>query len=145
MNSTVTWNKLTWWFWLKEWVLIQILVSERKKSVLPRKLVKNHPPLTPRCYSVPHKTFLKHSGVISGSQLTFEEHFQMILNKKIKLPPELSSTKLLIAAHLYYDDVIYANWQKQSCRGVLWKGVLRNLTKFAGKHLCQSLFFKQNG
>lgn len=58
---------------------------------------------------MPHKTFLKHSGVISGSQLTFEEHFQMILNKKIKLPPELLSTKLLIAAHLYYDDVIYAN------------------------------------
>ena len=30
--------------------------------------------------------------------------------------------------------------QKQSPEGVLKKGVLRNLAKFTGKHLCQSLF-----
>ena len=34
--------------------------------------------------------------------------------------------------------------QKQSPKGVLWKGVLRNFSKFTGKHLCQSLFFKKS-
>ena len=33
--------------------------------------------------------------------------------------------------------------QKQSSRGVLEKGVLRNFVKFKGKHLCQSLFFNK--
>ena len=33
--------------------------------------------------------------------------------------------------------------QKQSSRGVLEKGVLRNFVKFTGKHLCQSLFFNK--
>ena len=33
--------------------------------------------------------------------------------------------------------------QKQSPRGVLWKGVLRSFMKFTGKHLCQSLFFNK--
>ena len=28
--------------------------------------------------------------------------------------------------------------------GVLLKGVLRNFTKFTGKHLCQRLFFNKN-
>ena len=35
------------------------------------------------------------------------------------------------------------NEQKQSTGGVLLKAVLRNFTKFTGKHLCQSLFFNQ--
>ena len=35
------------------------------------------------------------------------------------------------------------NKQKQSSRGVLLKGVLRNLTKFTGKQLYQRLFFKK--
>ena len=35
------------------------------------------------------------------------------------------------------------NKQKQSSRGVLLKGVLRNLTKFTGKQLYQSLFFNK--
>ena len=30
-----------------------------------------------------------------------------------------------------------------AARGVLKKGVLRNSTKFTGKHLCQSLFFNK--
>ena len=34
-------------------------------------------------------------------------------------------------------------FQKQSSKGVLKKGVLRNFTKFTGKHLCQSLFFNK--
>ena len=33
--------------------------------------------------------------------------------------------------------------QKQPSRAVLWKGLLRNFTKFTGKHLCQSLFFNK--
>ena len=33
--------------------------------------------------------------------------------------------------------------QKQSPEGVLKKGVLRNLAKFTGKHLCQSLIEKE--
>ena len=33
--------------------------------------------------------------------------------------------------------------QKQSPRDVLKKGVLRNLTKFTGKYLCQSLLFNK--
>ena len=32
-------------------------------------------------------------------------------------------------------------FQRQSTRGVLQKGVLRNFAKFRGKHLCQGLFF----
>ena len=35
------------------------------------------------------------------------------------------------------------NKQKQSSRGVLLKGVLRNLTKFTGKQLYQRLFFNK--
>ena len=35
------------------------------------------------------------------------------------------------------------NKQKQSPRGVLLKGVLRNLTKFTGKQLYQRLFFNK--
>ena len=35
------------------------------------------------------------------------------------------------------------NKQKQSSRGVLLKGVLRNLTKLTGKQLYQSLFFNK--
>ena len=31
--------------------------------------------------------------------------------------------------------------QKKSSGGVLWKGVLKNSTKFTGKHLRQGLFF----
>ena len=34
-------------------------------------------------------------------------------------------------------------FQKQSSRGVLKKGVLRNFAKFTGKHLYQSLFFNK--
>ena len=33
--------------------------------------------------------------------------------------------------------------QKQSSKGVLKKGVLRNFAKFTGKYLCQSLFFNK--
>ena len=33
------------------------------------------------------------------------------------------------------------NNKKTPCS--LWKGVLRNFTKFTGKHLCQSLFFNK--
>ena len=33
--------------------------------------------------------------------------------------------------------------KKQWSRGVLWKGVFRNLAKFTVKHLCQSLFFNK--
>ena len=33
--------------------------------------------------------------------------------------------------------------QRQSSRGILLKGVLKNFTKFTGKHLCQSLFLNK--
>ena len=33
--------------------------------------------------------------------------------------------------------------QKQSSKGVLEKGALKNFSKFTGKHLSQSLFFKK--
>ena len=38
---------------------------------------------------------------------------------------------------------IIAGIQKQSSRGVLQKDVFKNLTKFAGKHLCQSPFLNK--
>ena len=39
---------------------------------------------------------------------------------------------------------IYSKIPRSShLRSSLKKGVLRNFTKFAGKHLCQSLFFKK--
>ena len=49
---------------------------------------------------------------------------------------------------LYFPDYLcckYLNFneQKQSPRGVLWKGDLRNFAKFTGKHLCQSPFFNK--
>ena len=34
-------------------------------------------------------------------------------------------------------------WQKQPTKVFCKKGVLRNFTKFTGKHLCQSLFFNK--
>ena len=37
-----------------------------------------------------------------------------------------------------------ANVQKQPPELFYKKGVLKNWTKFIGKHLCQSLFFKKN-
>ena len=39
----------------------------------------------------------------------------------------------------------FAHWidiQKQSLRWIRKKGVFKNFTKFTGKHLCKSLFFK---
>ena len=38
---------------------------------------------------------------------------------------------------------MYSNLQKQSPEMFYKKDVLRNFTKFAGEHLCQSLFFKK--
>ena len=35
------------------------------------------------------------------------------------------------------------NKQKQSPGGVLQKGILKNSTKFTGKHLCKSRFFNK--
>ena len=39
-----------------------------------------------------------------------------------------------------YRCEISLNIQKQSSRGILWKGVVRNFAKFTGKHLYQSFF-----
>ena len=39
------------------------------------------------------------------------------------------------------DFTYYDKWQKQPPEVLYKKGVLRNFTKFTGKHLCQSLFF----
>ena len=39
-----------------------------------------------------------------------------------------------------WKKMLFFDIQKQSPRGVLKKGVLRNFAKFTGKHLCQRLF-----
>ena len=50
--------------------------------------------------------------------------------------------------HLYCNSKCYfssseAHWQKQSPEVFYEKGVLTNFSKFTGKHLCQSHFFKR--
>ena len=40
----------------------------------------------------------------------------------------------------YYQGAQNSSIEKQSPGGVTLKGVLKNFTKFTGKHLCQSVF-----
>ena len=62
--------------------------------------------------------------------------FKTFLRKEIALILQSVSLKLLEMSWIY----CYA--QKQSPEVSRKKGVLRNFTKFTGKHLCQSLFFR---
>ena len=43
----------------------------------------------------------------------------------------------------YYQGAQNSSIEKQSPGGVTLKGVLKNFTKFTGKHLCQSVFFNK--
>ena len=44
---------------------------------------------------------------------------------------------------IVYPGIETGKKKKQSSRGILQKGVLRNFTKLTGKHLCQSFFFNK--
>ena len=48
--------------------------------------------------------------------------------------------RVLLRVAMYYCHVMYAS-EAVFRRGSAEKGVLRNLAKFTGKHLCQGLFF----
>ena len=43
----------------------------------------------------------------------------------------------------YYQGAQNSSIEKQSPGGVTLKGVLKNFTKFTGKHLCRSVFFNK--
>ena len=78
-------------------------------------------------------------------------------NGKIKLITHLcclfstilgSLSQEMLYCHLYCNSKGYfssseAYWQKQPPAVFYKKGVLTNFSKFTGKHLCQSLFFKR--
>ena len=55
-----------------------------------------------------------------------------------------SCWRILFLSYVTDSHRNFSPFQKQSCRGVLWKKVfLENLAKCTGKHLCQCLFFNK--
>ena len=81
----------------------------------------------------------------------------ILINGKINLITHLcclfgtilgSLSQEMLYCHLYCNSKGYfssseAYWQKQPPAVFYKKGVLTNFSKFTGKHLCQSLFFKR--
>ena len=61
-----------------------------------------------------------------------------------KTTSEKTPSKFAILSCVKPSDFRFATWLRSSHQEVFCeKGVLRNFTKFTGKHLCQSLFFNK--
>ena len=67
----------------------------------------------------------------------------LIILRHIKVPYGRPTVLIEPAVQMYFENAF--NWKYGTSRPeVLFKkGVLRNLTKFTGKHLCQSLFLNK--
>ena len=91
-------------------------------------------------YNKLHSSFM---NCLTSSWYNWENWQEMNLNWILSCFQNLENNKDSISNGKDYKGLEY-NWYRTSHRRCsIKKGVLKNFTKFTGKHLCQSLFFNK--
>ena len=73
-----------------------------------------------------------------------ETKFLEILTRRSQLISSKNTTKLLAGlVFAFFEKFIYVKFRSSHCSCSVKKGALKNLLKFPGKHLCQSLLFNK--
>ena len=91
-------------------------------------------------YNKLHSSFM---NCLTSSWYNWENRQEMNLNWILSCFQNLENNKDSISNSKDYKGLEY-NWYRTSHRRCsIKKGVLKNFTKFTGKHLCQSLFFNK--